>query len=311
MNNTRHTRTAVENLQHLLTHWDHLRALLDTTQADTTWPPQRPGAAYLHALDQQDAADISAEGQLLAALARAMHHPQELVTIRHESGQLYYACRHCEHVGEGHTHPVREDRDGGQLGDRPVPVRLHVADACRAIEIALCSLADSIATRDAIDPADWHHRDRAHRTAPTAARWLIARYGTGPAVSKLHEAERLRIEGYAREAAARLDRVLGTGRASAVMPGKPCPWCGGDLVLHTEAGAVVSVSCSTGLVDCEAPAQFDIERRARVWSTPVELAGLQRALDKAARERAEAEERARRAEARRAQRAAARERTAA
>ncbi|MFE2556002.1 hypothetical protein ACFXGT_08190 [Streptomyces sp. NPDC059352] len=300
-------RTPAENLQHILDHWDDLRDLLDTAGPGTTWPPQRPGAEYLHALDHEDAA----EQQLAAALAHAISHPQQLVTVRHHTGQLYYACAHCEHVGEGQAHGVREDRDPTQLGDRPVPIRLHVADACRAIEIALCSLADSIAIPDALDYADWHSRDRAQRTAPNAARWLLARYGAGPAVSALHKAERLRIDGYAREAAARLDRVLGTGRAAAPMPGRPCPWCGGELLLHTEAGAVVSVSCATGLVDCSAPVAFDIDRRARVWSTPEQLAGLQRALDAAERNRAEAEQRAKRAEARRLQRAAVRERAAA
>ncbi|AAR29709.1 hypothetical protein VWBp19 [Streptomyces phage VWB] len=206
---------------------------------------------------------------------------------------------------------MREDRDPAQLGDRPVPIRLHVADACRAIEVALCSLADSLGIPDALDYADWYGRDREQRTAPTAARWLLARYGTGPAVSALHKAERLRIDGYAREAAARLDRVLGTGRAASPMPGRPCPWCGGELVLHTEAGTVVSVTCSTGLVDCNAPVRFDVERRARVWSTPEQLAGLQRALDAAEASRAEAEQRAKRAAARRLQRAAAKDRAAA
>lgn len=311
MNNARHARTTAENLQHVLDYWDHLRALLDTDGPAPTWPPQRPGAEYLHALDDQDAAEVSAAQQLAAALAHALSHPQQLVTVRHESGQLYYQCAHCEHVGEGQAHPIREDRDPAQLGDRPVPIRLHVADACRAIEIALCGLADSIATRDAIDPADWHHIDRAQRTAPAAAGWLLARYGTGPAVSASHRAERVRIDGYAREAAARLDRVLGTGREAAPMPGRPCPWCGGELVLHTEAGTVVSVTCSTGLVDCNAPVRFDIERRARVWSTPEQLAGLQRALDAAEARRAEAERRAKRTEARRLQRAAAKERAAA
>ncbi|MFE5658343.1 hypothetical protein ACFQ9H_19400 [Streptomyces sp. NPDC056517] len=311
MNNARHPRTTAENLQHVTTYWPHLRALLDTDGPAPTWPPQRPGAEYLHALDDQDAAEVTAAQQLAAALAHALSHPQQLVTVRHESGQLYYACAHCEHVGEGQAHPVREDRDPAQLGDRPVPIRLHVADACRAIEIALCSLADAIGIPDALDYADWYGRDREQRTAPNAARWLLARYGEGPAVSALHGRERIRIDGYAREAAARLDRVLGTGRSASPMPGRPCPWCGGELVLHTEAGTVVSVTCSTGLVDCNAPVRFDIERRARVWSTPEQLAGLQRALDAAEAKRAEAEGRAKRAEARRLQRAAAKERAAA
>ncbi|MFC8267787.1 hypothetical protein ACFUIZ_18950 [Streptomyces cinereoruber] len=297
------TRTTTQNLQHILDRWDDLTDLLDTTQPDT-WPPTKPGTAYLRALDTQDTADVTLSRQLLDTLAHALHHPQELRTIRHESGQLYYQCAHCDHVGDGYTHPVREDREPGQLGDRPVPIRLHVADARRAIEIALCGLADSINESHVLDYADWYHRDHTQRTAPNAARWLLNRYGTGPAQSALHEKERARIDGYAREAASRLDRVLGTGRLSAPMPGQPCPWCGGVLTMHAEAGTLTSISCSTGLVDCDAPVAFVVDERARVWSTPEQLAALQRALQKAAEERAQKERRARRAEARRAQRAA-------
>lgn len=303
-----HTRTAAENLQHILDHWNHLRALLDTAGPGGTWPPERPGAEYLRALDDQD----SAEQQLAAALAHAIDHPQQLVTIRHHTGQLYYACAHCDHVGEGLPHPVREDRDPAQLGERPTPVRLHVVDACRAIEVALCRLADSIATRDALDPADWHHRDRARRTAPNAARWLLTRLGDNPTpCCATHDIDRARIAEYSREAAARLDRVLGIARTSATLPGKPCPWCGGALVIHTEAGTVMSVTCATGLIDCNAPVPFDLDRRARVWSTVEQLAALQKAIDAAERKRSAEETRAKRAEARRQQRAAARERQSA
>lgn len=301
-------RTAVENLQTVIDHWDHLRALLDTAGPGGTWPPQRPGTEYLRALDGQD----SAEQQLAAALAHALDHPQQLVTVRHHTGQLYYACAHCDRVGEGLPHPVREDRDPAQLGERPTPVRLHVVDACRAIEVALCGLADSIASRDALDPTDWHHTVREQRTAPNAARWLLTRLGDSPApCCPTHDTDRARITEYAREAAARIDRVLGTGRTSATLPGMPCPWCGGDLIIHTEACTVMSVTCATGLIDCNAPVPFDVDRRARVWSTVEQLAALQRAIDAAERRRTQEEERAKRAEARRRQRAAARERAAA
>ncbi|MGW4028216.1 hypothetical protein ACWEFL_02670 [Streptomyces sp. NPDC004838] len=300
------TRTPAENLQHVITHWDHLRELLDTAGPGDTWPPQRPGTAYLAALDRQD----SIEQQFAAAIAHALHHPQRLVTVRHHTGQLYYQCAHCEHVGDGHAHPVRADRDHDRPGESPAPIRLHVADACRAIEIALCSLADSIAVRDAVDGADWHGRDRAQRTAPTAARWLLDQLGDGKPCCPVHDTDRARIAEYAREAAARIDRVLGTQSTTAVLP-MACPWCKGPLTAQLEAGTVMSVACTTGLIDCNAPVPFDIDRRARVWSSAVQLAALQRAVDTAARARADAERRAGRAEARRAQRAAAKARDAA
>jgi hypothetical protein len=303
-----HTRTAADNLRHIADHWDHLRSLLDTDGPGNTWPPQRPGAEYLRALDDQDAAEVS----LAEALAHALWHPQRLITRRRPDGRLSYECAHCDYTGEGKTHPMREDRDPAQLGERPTPVRLHVVDACRAIEVALCGLADSIATRDALDPADWHHADREQRTAPNAAAWLLTRLDDNAApCCATHDTDRARITEYAREAAARLDRVLGTGCTSATMPGKPCPWCGGELVIHTEAGTVMGVTCSTGLIDCNAPVPFDVDRRARVWSTVEQLAALQKAIDAAEARRVEEERRAKRTEARRHQRAAAKERAAA
>nr|WSS66758.1 hypothetical protein OG284_36670 [Streptomyces sp. NBC_01177] len=308
--NNRPARTTAENLQHILDHWDHLRDALDTDGPGGTWPPSRPGAEYLRALDDQDAAEVSAEQSLAAAIAHAVAHPQRLITTRHPSGQLFYRCAFCDHVGEGLPHPVREDRDPAQLGERPIPIRLHITDASRAIEVALCSLADSLAARSATDPADWYHADREQRTAPTAAAWLLTQLADGPCCPT-HDAAQARIGTYAREAAARLDRVLGIGYTSRVLPGMPCPWCAGDLVMHCEAGTVMSVTCATGLIDCNAPVPFDIDRRARVWSTVEQLAALQRALDAAEQRRAEAERRARRAEDRRRQRAAARDRAAA
>ncbi|EFE74549.1 hypothetical protein SSIG_02095 [Streptomyces filamentosus NRRL 11379] len=205
---------------------------------------------------------------------------------------------------------MREDRDPAQLGERPVPLRLHVVDACRMIELVLVRLADEIAARDAHDPADWHNGRPEDRTAPVAAGWLLTRIGDGPCCPT-HDTDRARIAERAREAAARIDRVLGTGRMSRVLAGMPCPWCAGDLVIHTEAGTVMSVTCATGLIDCSAPVPFDIDRRARVWASVEQLAALQRAIEAAERKRSEAERRARRTEDRRRQRAAAKDRAAA
>ncbi|MEU0991100.1 hypothetical protein [Streptomyces sp. NPDC005953] len=327
------TRTAAEDLQHVLDHWEHLRDLLDTAEPGA-WPPDRSSVEYLRDLDGQDAAHVAHERSAADVLAHALHHPQRLVTTRHHTGQLYYACEHCTHVGDGRTHPVRPDRAPEQLGEHPLPIRLHIADACRTIELALCGLADAIATRDATDPvaarwladpvpdvehaqvagyalypATWAHTISERRTAPGAARWLLAR---------LHhlddtpspDGEHARIARYAREAAGRIDRLLGLGRTVVVMHGMPCPWCGGDLVMTVESGIVSRVTCATGLIDCAAPVAFDVDLRARVWSRVEQLAALQKALEAAERKKAAQEQRVRRAEARRLQRAAAKARAA-
>ncbi|WP_263239092.1 hypothetical protein [Streptomyces sp. A13(2022)] len=304
MQHTARTRTPADDLQTIVDHWQHLRALIDTSQHTEPWPPTTTShTEYLRALDEQDAAEVSDAQQIAAALAHALDHPQQLVTRHDEHGRPQYRCAHCDHTGEGLPHPAREDRDPQQLGERPVPIRLHVADASRAIEIALCSLADTIAARDAYDPADWHGRDRTERTAPNAAKWLISRLRDEPCCPT-HDAEQQQIARHAREAADRLDRVVGLRRSSTIL-GTPCPGCGGDLTAYLDGGVVERVVCPTGLVDCSAAARFDVTLRARVWETPAQLADLQRQVQEAARRRKKTEARARQRAAARARQDAA------
>lgn len=330
MNHTapaRRTRTAAEDLQTVIDHWDHLRSLVDSSTPDV-WPPLRPGAEYLRALDEHDAAEVAAQ---------QLTHGQQLVTTRHPNGTITYECAHCDRVGEGDEHPLRLDRAAEQLGERPVPLRLHVVDACRAVEIALCTLADEIAgdvQRDVIrpprkpnpkdphacelaglaaaddaDPLRWRYNVTDRRTAIHAADWLMDRLtgALGPCLP-IHDGHRERITLYAREAARRIERVIGSDRRSVKLP-RPCPWCGGELMMHTAPDALPVVSCATGLVDCSAPVPFHVDERRREWSEPEDLAALQVALDAAEARRAEEERRAKRTEDRRRQRAAAKERT--
>ncbi|EST22797.1 hypothetical protein [Streptomyces niveus] len=322
MNHTaRTTRTASEDLRVVVEHWEHLRSLLDSATPDV-WPPLRPGAEYLRTLDEHDAAEVAAG-----------RHGQQLVTTRHESGQLYYACAHCDRVGEGHEHPVRDDRGPGQLAELPAPLRLHVADAIRTVEFVLASLADEIAgdvqraavaaprrpgtgdtiadslvliaAVDAADPQRWHYT-MGDRSAPRAAQWLLDRLADRPGPCRsINDAHRERITRIAREAARRVERTIGADRRSVELT-RPCPWCGGALIMHTGSDVDTVVSCATGLVDCSAPASFNVDMRRREWGTPEQLAALYVALDAAEKRKVEADRRAQRAEARRRQRAAAR-----
>ncbi|MFB7572438.1 hypothetical protein [Streptomyces sp. NPDC056165] len=50
---------------------------------------------------------------------------------------------------------------------------------------------------------------------------------------------------------------------SAQVPGGACPWCAGNLELHTGPDTVPSVTCSTG-ADCTASVLLD-EQGRRVW----------------------------------------------
>ncbi|MEW1867019.1 hypothetical protein AB0420_02275 [Streptomyces caelestis] len=305
-------RTPADDLQIIVDHWQHMRALIDTTQS--TDPSSR--ADYLRRLDQHDRHET----------ANLLQHAQQLVTRIDQHGRVQYECARCDYVGEGRAHLPRGDRDAVVLGERPVPLRLHVVDACRAVEAALCELADQVAaeiqrdtvkplrrpipgdpiglqlamlaTRDENDPARWRF-NLGDRSAIRAAEWLAARWrgDDGPCLP-LHSAHRAQIALVAREAARRVERTIGgTVDRFAVPMDRPCPYCGSGLTLHAGGGEDDTVTCSGP--SCEAPVGLVDGRRT--WSTAEQLAALQRDLDTA-------EQRRKRAEARARQRAAVRSR---
>lgn len=307
---TRTARTPLDDLQVVTTHWPHMRALLDTTTPPTT------RAEYLRRLEQYDRDET----------ALTLQHTPQLITRIDEHGRTQYECARCTYSGNTRTHLPRGDRDPHALGERPAPLRLHVLDACRAVEIALCTLADQIAAdiqrdtikplrhaipgdpvglqlamlaaRDEADPARWRY-NMGDRTAVRAAEWLAARLrGDDGPCRPLTPTHRARIAAVAREAARRIERTIGssTDRLSITMD-RPCPYCGHDLTLHADGGDTDTVTCSGPA--CTAPVGLDGGRRT--WSTPEQLAALQRELDAA-------EKRRKRAEARARQRAAARAR---
>ncbi|MEV6836793.1 hypothetical protein AB0N17_20175 [Streptomyces sp. NPDC051133] len=317
-------RTPAEDLKIVIDHWEDMRDLIDTSTPGT-WPPAMGSGEYLRALDEHDVDEVGL----------ALQHAQHLVTRVDEHGRPQYECVHCDYVGEGRAHTPRADRDALVLGERPVPLRLHVVDACRAVEAALRSLADEIAAEVQLAPlpssvacrADYRseraariaaddrdRRDRlaaadaasphrwpftmGDRSAVRAARWLLARINDETVHCKpVSGVQRARIAVVAREAARRIERTIGgVGERYAVtMDDRPCPYCGDVLTLHRGGGLADVVVCAGR--DCEAPVGLDDGRRT--WSTPEQLAALQRDLDAAVRRR-------KRADARRRQRAAAR-----
>ncbi|MFE9810683.1 hypothetical protein [Streptomyces sp. NPDC005548] len=326
---TARTRNTADDLQIVITHWTDLRALVDTTQTADTWPPAMGKSGRRHELDETR-----------DELTRAIEHAQHLLTRHDEHGRVQYECAHCDYVGEGGPHTPRADRDAQQLGERPVPVRLHVVDACRAVETALCAIADEIAAEvqpapvssstarrggyataraarvaaadrarrdelaaaDAASPHRWSFTMRG-RTAVRAAEWLLARLDDGVYCTELTNVQRARIAVVAREAARRIERTIGGvgDRQSFVMDDRPCPYCGAELTMHSGGGLGDVVTCSGP--GCEAPVGLD--GGWRTWSRPEQLAALQRELDAAERRRRRAEARARQRAAVRARRSAA------
>ncbi|MFF2522462.1 hypothetical protein [Streptomyces liangshanensis] len=275
------TDTTIQALTTVITHWDDLRELVDT-RAPASWPPVTP-AEYAQ-LVQAEAADADA-------------HAQQLVTIRHDSGQLYYACAQCDRVGEGHLHPVRADREPEQLGIRPDPLRLHILDTIRTVENTLLALADEIASEvqrasittgrpsrldpmqldlvrmaahDARDPARWRY-NRGPRTAPAAAQWLRARVHDEPGpCAPLNDAQRELIHRIVEEAARRVEQLVGSARRHDQLH-RACPSCRGALTLHHDGDEAPVVTCANGH-DCAAPVR--VIDGHRTWSTPAELAQL-------------------------------------
>ncbi|MFI9600355.1 hypothetical protein ACIHCX_10820 [Streptomyces sp. NPDC052043] len=323
-------RHPADDLQIVLDHWTDMRDLIDTS-TPAPWQPDTDRAAYLRALDDHDRDEV----------AVALQHAQRLITRRDEHGRVQYECMHCDYVGEGRAHTPRADRDALVLGERPVPLRLHVVDACRAVEVALCALADEIAAEvqlaplapmapakhsgyatlreaqiaaadrarrdelaalDAASPARWSFTSG--RTAVRAAEWLLARINGDTAHCKpISSLHRARIALVAREAARRIERTIGGvgDRYAVPMDDRPCPYCGDELTLHRGGGLDDVVVCAGP--GCEAPVGLDGGRRT--WSTPAQLAALQVALDAAARRRKRADARARQRAAARARQGAA------
>ncbi|MFD4659325.1 hypothetical protein ACFWP2_27270 [Kitasatospora sp. NPDC058444] len=77
--------------------------------------------------------------------------------------------------------------------------------------------------------------------------------------------------------------ALGLDRSETPVEGRPCPWCGGELTLHTDPRTAPSVTCSTGRT---CPAPVDLDRRGRRAWHAAELVELLAALDRPATGRA-------------------------
>jgi hypothetical protein len=162
------------------------------------------------------------------------------------------------------------ERDPAQLGERPVPLRLHVYDAMRAIEAALAECADAIAAVSQIEPvpfasSDWPAADRARRNeaaradiadpqrwryrgtvprAPYTALWLLARIERRPGPFRtLTKAQHRHITNVARGAVNRMESVLDLADGRKELgDDHPCA-CGGTIEVYGGAGATPCARC--------------------------------------------------------------------
>ncbi|MFI9339997.1 hypothetical protein ACIG0D_01775 [Streptomyces sp. NPDC052773] len=174
------------------------------------------------------------------------------------------------------------ERDPIQLGDRPVPVRLHILDTMRIVEAALVHCADDIAAaaqrapiappaarRTVVAPyatqreadiaaADRRRRQQlAHadlvdprrwrytgrRTAPHAALWLLARIERAPGPCRpITDVEEQRIGNVAAGAAERVERALDIAAQRRTLEQR-CA-CGGAIDVHGGEGRVPVAHCT-------------------------------------------------------------------
>ncbi|MEU7399982.1 hypothetical protein [Streptomyces sp. NPDC044948] len=171
------------------------------------------------------------------------------------------------------------ERDPIQIGERPVPVRLHILDTMRAVEAALVHCADDIAHAaqrapisvpaarkadyrtlreariaaaererqqqlahaDQVDPRRW--KFTGHRTASHAALWLLARVERAPGpCRRITGTEEERIGTVAAGAAARVERALDIAAQRRTLE-TPCV-CGGLIDVHGGEGRVPVAHCT-------------------------------------------------------------------
>ncbi|QMP84088.1 tail assembly protein [Streptomyces phage Alderaan] len=239
----------------------------------------------------------------------------DLRAVREQWGDLLVAIEQRP----ADTWPPRETRGFlDQLGDahqddeqplsrtpltirqHPAPANLTALDAALAVEAALFTACDSIATRsqrparpdvpkDREDPRRWTPPTvgPSGRTAAAGSRahglhwaavWLEGRalgedQGDG-LFGPLGDDVLDDLATVARRARRRVEAALGRDGRTTALP-DPCPWCGGELLARTVPGGEPSATCQTG-EQCQAPAALD--RGRRTWRG-ADLAALWAALD--------------------------------
>lgn len=225
-------RTTAEHLTLTIRHWPDLQDALGGRSAPT-WPPAGRMNDHL-----RNTADLD-EQQLADERARAL----ELRTL---------------------------ERDPAQIGERPIPIRLHIHETMRIVHTALAECADQTASsvqrpvmgllpegyppadrarrellvmQDRRDPRRWSWAS-ARPDAPLIALWLLGRVQGAPGPFRPLTGPQLdHITAVARSCAHRIEQALDVGEQKATLA-RPCPTCGGQLTLHGGAGALPVARCN-------------------------------------------------------------------
>lgn len=161
------------------------------------------------------------------------------------------------------------ERDAIQIGERPVPVRLHILDTMRVIEAALTETADQVAaavqrTPMAFAPSSWPAADRDRRNAlaradaadlrrwrwtgrrrpaPYVALWLLARIEGRPGpFRELSVLEAERVGKVAAGAAERVEKALDIAAQRKTLEQRH--ECGGAIDVHGGEGRPPLAHCT-------------------------------------------------------------------
>jgi hypothetical protein len=197
------------------------------------------------------------------------------------------------------------DRAPLVLRPHPAPANLDALDTRLDVERALYDLADTLAAAvqhaELGDPRRWQlpteHTPGSRAYGPHwACVWVEGRVldeDTTPE-QQLDSDEQLaapfaplpehllrEAADVAARAAGRVLRALGLDDRADRIPDRPCPWCAGELTLHTTPDGPPSVTCGTG-PSCTAPVPLDVRGHRRRWGWR-ELPALRAALDAAER----------------------------
>lgn len=225
--------TTTGHLFTVIHHWSDLKEALGAKSAPT-WPPAGRMADFVRDVEQRD----------VEQLARERHRAQEERAL---------------------------ERDPGQIGERPIPIRLTVHETMRRVREDLVECADQVAAavqrhvvgplpegyplaarqqrdleimRDRRDPRRWSWT-KTRPDAPYTAWWLLARVQGAPGPFRpLSVRELEQVAAVARRAARMVEAALDVAGGRAYLA-RPCPRCGGRLAMYGGAGALPIARCGS------------------------------------------------------------------
>lgn len=255
----------------------HFRLTVNTDNRLMTAPQGAPTQMTSDAIARSETVDaLRTVRELWAELLLAIETPPADV----------WPPRQLAHTQRAGGDEPLADRAPLVLREHAAPLNLDALDAGLAIERMLFDLADTLAAAvqhaSFGDPRRWNFRSAADPGSRAhglhwATVWIEGKVldedtepehvGDGRLTTPpftplpahlLHEARRT-----ARIAEGRLLRAIGLDQRTTPVPDRPCPWCDGELTLHTGPNESPTVTCASGAT-CGAPVVLD-EQGRRMW----------------------------------------------